>query len=716
MGTRCKRLSFEMLESRQLLAADLEIVSVDFTNAIGELTGSTPTVGEKVYTRVHYRMTDLTPADFYDISWEMDGVKTEQFGFQGFAGTNVDLFWFHGGWIAQAGASHVITVTVDSNDGVTESNEGNNSITLSPFTPLAPTSLPNKFITPLAGTQNTDWVLGGYVDVNPKFFADDPVDFFQDFQGNTTTTRDFHNGLDFPITNFAAQDAGVQVLAAAAGTVMEVRDGFFDRETFLQFGDPGNFVFVDHGNGWVSQYYHLRRDSITVAVNDVVTAGQVIGLVGSSGNSAGPHLHFEIQHNKSPVDPFAAPNDYFVSPLPYVIDPVLPNNLLDFGVTNDFVDGAQTFFGPSFEQVLEKVSDIDTFPTTGQEIYAWAIFSSVEAGDTWRAQLYRPNGSLVVDFGNVMFTQPTDFQDDGDTDGFDFLAWQRNAGTTSGASKSDGDANFSGSVDDTDLALWELQYGKTAINGWEWGWYRPGFTEAIAGTWRVDFLFNDVKVGEQTFEVGSSLPEIRVFENTAGTYIIDDRTTPFDLGSVVQGQPGPTMTFKVENHGYGDLSVSNVQVPTGFTVTEALSATIPAGTSDTFTLRLDSVATGNKSGQIVINSNDSSEAGFTFAVEGTVTGPLSALASQGDVPAGPEFFFDDALLAKNAEEPQTFVFPDEPVEAATVETTVRAIPLDSAYESTDRARVRQFRDVRTADGDAIDSVFERIGSRFWESV
>jgi len=59
-ASRSRRLSFESLESRQMLAADLELVSVDFTNAIGELTGTTPLVGEKVYVRAHYRIKDVT--------------------------------------------------------------------------------------------------------------------------------------------------------------------------------------------------------------------------------------------------------------------------------------------------------------------------------------------------------------------------------------------------------------------------------------------------------------------------------------------------------------------------------------------------------------------------------------------------------------------------------------------------------------------------------
>jgi murein DD-endopeptidase MepM/ murein hydrolase activator NlpD len=716
MSPYMKRLGFETLESRQMLAADLELVSVQLSNANGVITGATPVVGEKIYASIHWRTTDLTPADLYEITWTMDGVTTKQPAFAPFVGapgTNVNHFWFHGGFVITPG-THTLTVTVDSGNTVAEVNEANNSISL-PITPIAPTSLPNKFITPLAGTQNVNWTLEGYVDVDARGFVDDDFFHYSDFQGNTTVTRDFHNGLDFRIATFAAQDAGVNVLAAAAGTVIAVNDGEFDRETGLQFANVGNYVFIDHGNGWVSQYYHLRRDSITVQVNDVVTAGQVLGLVGSSGNSGASHLHFEIQHNGSPVDPYAAPDDYFATPPLYISDSSLSKGLLDFGVTNDIYDGVHTlgsppnWGGPTYEQILEHVSDVDFFPTTPQNIIAWAIFPAVEAGDTWRAQLYRPDGSLASDFGNATFTQATDFDKDGDTDGLDFLIWQRHAGGS--GDNSQGDANFNGVIDTDDLMFWELQYSKTVISGWNWGWYVPGTTENIPGTWRVDFLYNDLKVGEKAFEVNATLrPEIRVAEVATNYPVIDGRTTPLDFGQVTQGGAAVTKTFKVENHGYANLSLSSVTLPTGYSMAEALNASIAAGSFDTFTVRLDTATVGVKSGQIVINSNDLSEAVFNFAIEGEVLAPLSAMVARVDPPTDASFFFDDAMLGKKSEDPLApLIKPD-----IIVEPLARALALDRVAAvaipvSTDVASPRELRSTAENDDISVDEVFNLLG-------
>ena len=86
-------------------------------------------------------------------------------------------------------------------------------------------------------------------------------------------------------------DDSVHVLAAADGRVFSVHDGEFDRN--IDNSDvPSNEVVIDHANGIRTRYLHLKNGSITVAPGDVVTAGQVIAVVGSSGRSTAPHLDF----------------------------------------------------------------------------------------------------------------------------------------------------------------------------------------------------------------------------------------------------------------------------------------------------------------------------------------------------------------------------------------------------------------------------------------
>jgi murein DD-endopeptidase MepM/ murein hydrolase activator NlpD len=63
----------------------------------------------------------------------------------------------------------------------------------------------------------------------------------------------------------------------------------------------GLHVIIDHGGGLSSLYGHL--DTVVVASGDAVTAGEMIGTVGSTGNATGPHLHFEVRRDGIPEDP-----------------------------------------------------------------------------------------------------------------------------------------------------------------------------------------------------------------------------------------------------------------------------------------------------------------------------------------------------------------------------------------------------------------------------
>jgi murein DD-endopeptidase MepM/ murein hydrolase activator NlpD len=96
---------------------------------------------------------------------------------------------------------------------------------------------------------------------------------------------EFHQGLDI------AAPMGTTVTAAAAGTVIMAQ----------WYGGYGNYVLIDHGGGYSTGYGHLS--SIYVSVGQSVARGQAIGAVGSTGQSTGPHLHFEVRIAGKPVDP-----------------------------------------------------------------------------------------------------------------------------------------------------------------------------------------------------------------------------------------------------------------------------------------------------------------------------------------------------------------------------------------------------------------------------
>jgi murein DD-endopeptidase len=97
-----------------------------------------------------------------------------------------------------------------------------------------------------------------------------------------------HAGLDFG----GAGVGGLPVPAACAGTVkVNAKDA------------RGNNVTIDHGNGWKTNYFHMRDGSISVTTGQQVNKGDKLGLVGTTGSSTGQHLHWETIENGQPVNP-----------------------------------------------------------------------------------------------------------------------------------------------------------------------------------------------------------------------------------------------------------------------------------------------------------------------------------------------------------------------------------------------------------------------------
>lgn len=99
-------------------------------------------------------------------------------------------------------------------------------------------------------------------------------------------TQRYHSGLDI------GGDYGLPIVAAAAGTV--IHSGWIS--------GYGNTIIIDHGGGVTTLYGH--NDSLTVGEGQSVAQGQVIAMCGSTGNSTGPHCHFEVRENGEVVSPY----------------------------------------------------------------------------------------------------------------------------------------------------------------------------------------------------------------------------------------------------------------------------------------------------------------------------------------------------------------------------------------------------------------------------
>lgn len=102
----------------------------------------------------------------------------------------------------------------------------------------------------------------------------------------------WHNGID--LIRGGGGALGTPVIASQSGRVEVVQ---------RSSSGYGNMVLINHGNGYKTRYAHMVKGSIRVSVGDYVEAGQTIGKVGSTGNSTGPHLHFEVIYKGETQNP-----------------------------------------------------------------------------------------------------------------------------------------------------------------------------------------------------------------------------------------------------------------------------------------------------------------------------------------------------------------------------------------------------------------------------
>ena len=132
--------------------------------------------------------------------------------------------------------------------------------------------------------------ISAYVDQNTAAAAT------QDFNCGTNT-YDGHRGTDIATWpyNFIKMDSDwVEVIAAAPGTILDVHDGEFDKNCTSN-SMTANYVMIQHADGSTALYWHMKKNSVTTKiVGQTVVTGEHLGMVGSSGSSSGPHLHFEV--------------------------------------------------------------------------------------------------------------------------------------------------------------------------------------------------------------------------------------------------------------------------------------------------------------------------------------------------------------------------------------------------------------------------------------
>ncbi len=213
-----------------------------------------------------------------------------------------------------------------------------------------------------------------------------------------TMSYDGHKGTDFALPSRAALAAGVAVRAAAPGVVRAVRDGMPDTgldgtpPEQLDGKDCGNGVVIAHGDGWESQYCHLKQGSIAVRRGDRVAAGRVLGEVGYSGRTEMPHLHLSLRKDGAVVDPFnpegrnicadgaAAPaQDLWQAPIGYE-----PAGVIAVGAAPEV---------PAYAAIKAGTAHHPTLPPDAPALVGWAYTFGTRPGDVVEITLTAPGGA-----------------------------------------------------------------------------------------------------------------------------------------------------------------------------------------------------------------------------------------------------------------------------------------------------------------------------------
>ena len=231
----------------------------------------------------------------------------------------------------------------------------------------------------------------------------DPGPGYRDFACGYLSYNE-HAGTDFRVIDEVAMAKGVPVLAAAPGVVIGVRDGEPDvavsvrGRASLNGKDAGNGVVIDHGDGWQTQYSHLRKGSVVVQKGQAVSRGDLLGMIGESGNADFPHVDFSVRHQGKVVDPFqpqtgascnaVMASDALWSPSSRAALAYVPSAILQAG----FADRI-----PSRLEAQSGRMAAETMRSDSAQLVFWTQVMGVRDGDTWQMKIAGPDGKVFVE-------------------------------------------------------------------------------------------------------------------------------------------------------------------------------------------------------------------------------------------------------------------------------------------------------------------------------
>lgn len=299
---------------------------------------------------------------------------------------------------------------------------------------------PVKFIFPLAQKEGVNdpgfHGTSNFVDHNPE------IGQLTDFMGNQRTydlsSGYNHRGTDYYLWPFnwnKVQDDEVEVVAAAAGTILQTVDGNPDQSCSFEGAGQWNAAFLVHDDGSRTWYGHMKNGSVTTkADGERVESGERLGVVASSGMSSGPHLHFEVYDNEENlIDPYSGPSnpttteswwlnqpDYYDSGINKIIFHSTPPEFKPCPQIHtinetEHVDLGVTFHAAVYyrDQLKDQVSSFRFLNPEGVPVFTWNHHSTADHFASswwyWNLSVSHPQTAGVytfeVNYEGVLYTR-----------------------------------------------------------------------------------------------------------------------------------------------------------------------------------------------------------------------------------------------------------------------------------------------------------------------
>lgn len=243
--------------------------------------------------------------------------------------------------------------------------------------------------------------IANYVDHDPvatgSQYGSSNLDYFCGNRSYDTNTGYNHQGIDFSTWPFAwhmFENDVVNAIAAAGGVIVAKYDGNFDQNCSC-VNSQSNSIHIEHSDGSQSWYWHLKENSLTAKqIGDPVQRGEFLGVIGSSGCSTAPHLHFEVYDAAGNlIDPYAGSCNSLNTESWWIDQQAYTNPTLNAVLTHS----EEPTFGCTS---TEEQPHFKNCFNPGQDIYMAYYYRDQPANENTQISIIQPDGNIYAQWNH----------------------------------------------------------------------------------------------------------------------------------------------------------------------------------------------------------------------------------------------------------------------------------------------------------------------------